>query len=253
MIVSVAGPTPYSFLMNTRLILVSLATLALGLSRPLAGADKPAASATGYTVLLDLKIDEKGAVEDATVAATEDSSPDHILERTSMEQARGMKLPPKLKDGQPIKYTVKAPFVYPMEGDEPDANLDLVRPVIHKAIQPAYPAELAAKSEVGGVILEAVIGVGGNVTSLTVLRSTNPAFAAAAVAAVNQWYFKPALRQGTAVESRWRLSICFATDVRQPDWKWRFAPRPSLGNYTVLHPTLPLPPKEAPAAPVPGK
>ncbi len=233
--------------MNTRLLVVALATLALGLSRPLFGEDKPAAAGTGYTVLLDLKIDEKGAVEDAIVAATEDSSADHVLERISMEQARGMKLEPRLKDGQPVKYSVKAPFVYPVEGDEPDANLDLVRPIIHKAIQPAYPAELAAKGEIGGVILEAVIGVGGNVKSLTVLRSTNPAFAAAATAAVNQWYFKPALRDGTAVESRWRLAISFATDVRMPDWKWRFAPRPSLGNYTVLHPTLPLPPAAPPA------
>jgi len=242
--------------MNTRLILVALATLALGLSRPLSAADKPAAAATGYAVVLDLKIDEKGAVEDATVAATEDSSADHILERISMEKARGMKLEPRLKDGQPVKYTVKAPFLYPVEGDEPEANLDLVRPIIHKAVQPVYPAEPAAKGEVGGVILEAVIAVGGNVSSLTVLRSTNPAFADAAVTAVKQWYFKPALREGTAVESRWRLSIGFATDVRMPEWKWRFAPHPSLGNYTVLHPTLPLPPKEAPAVPAvpaPGK
>ena len=239
--------------MNTRLILVSLATLALGLSRPLSGADKPAAAATGYTVLLDLKIDEQGAVEDATVAATEDSSADHILERISMEQARGIKLAPRLKDGQPVKYSVKAPFVYPMEGDEPDANLDLVRPTVHQAVQPTYPAELAAKGEIGGVILEAVIGVSGKVTSLTVLRSTHPAFAAAAVAAVNQWNFKPALRQDTPVESRWRLSICFGTDVRLPDWKWRFAPRPSLGNYLVVHPTLPATPKQTPASPAPGK
>jgi TonB family protein len=236
--------------MNTRFLCLALATTALGLSQPLRGDEKPAATGTGYTVLLELKIDEKGAVEDATVVATEDTSADHILDQLSMDKVRGMKLEPRVKDGQPVKYTVKAPFIYAIDGDQPEANLDLVSPKIHKAVQPAYPAELAAKGEVGGVILEAVIGVGGNVKSLTVMRSTNPAFAAAATAAVNQWYFTPAMKDGVAVESRWRLSIAFATDVRTPDWKWRFAPRPSLGNYTVIHPTLP--PKPAATEPKPA-
>jgi TonB family protein len=242
--------------MNTRSRLVLSATLALGLSRPLSGADTSANTGTGYTVLLELKINEQGTVEDATVAGSEDTSPDHILDQISMEKAHDMKLPPRLKDGRPVKYTVKAPFVYAIEGDEPAANLNLVRPAIRQAAQPVYPADLAAKGEVGGAILEVVIGADGKVKTLTVLRSTHPGFAAAATAAVKQWSFTPAVQDGVAVDSRWRLSVSFATDVRLPSWKWRFAPRPSLGNYTVVHMTAPPKPAATdlkPALPPAGK
>ena len=76
----------------------------------------------------------------------------------------------------------------------------------------------------------------------------------AATAAVKQWIFVPAKKDGVAVESRWRLAISFESDVVRADWKWRFAPRPALGNYAVVHRTLPsepvaMPP-QVPAQPV---
>lgn len=240
--------------MNTRKLLVSLAALSLGLSLPLGAADAPAKPKTGYTVVLEVKVDEKGQAEDAQVISSDDTSLDHALDKAALRKAKDIKLAPRLKDGKAVKYTVQAPFVFSVDGDEgPDAP-GAPKPKIFSAVQPVYPAELAAKGEVGGVILEVVIGTDGNVSNLKVLRSSNPVFEKAAAAAVQQWSFVPALQDGSPVASRWRLSVCFETDVLATDWTWRIPPRPSLGNYTVVHRTLAAEtPAAQPATPPAGK
>ncbi len=240
--------------MNTRPLLVSLALLSLGLGRPLFAAESPAPAKPGYTVVLELKVDEKGAVEDAHVVSSEDTTFDHALDLLAFEEARAMKLPVHQQDGHPVKYTARVPIVFPVEGDQgPQAN-ETPKPKFHAVVQPVYPAELAAKGEVGGVILEMVVDAKGNVAQLQVLGSSHPEFAEAAVVAVKQWVFAPAEMNGTPYESRWRMAVSFITDVRVPDWKWRFAARPSLGNYTVMHTTQaakPPVPEQKPAGPTP--
>jgi TonB family protein len=211
-----------------------LILLALGLSRPLQAETRP-----GYTVVIDIKMNEQGVPEDAKVVKSDDPSGDHVLEWTAMAKAKAMKVEPRLKDGQAVKFTVRAPFNFPVEGDEGPDNGQITRPKITQAVQPIYPAEQAAVGEIGGAILEAVIRADGTVATVKELRSTQPVFAQAALAAVRQWTFVPAQQAGKAVESRWRLSISFETDVSRNDWMWRVAPRPSLGSYTVIHRTLP--------------
>lgn len=237
----------------TRPLLVSLAALALASGPRLTAADAPAPAKAGpgYTVTLEVKIDEQGRAESARVVSSNDTSVDQLLNRTAIKLAQEIKLAPRLKDGKPVPYKVEAPFVFPVEGDEgPEAN-DAPRPKIHSAGRPVYPPDLAAKGEVGGVILEALIGANGNVTSLKVLRSSNPEFEKAATDAVSLWSFIPAQApDGQMVASRWRLAICFETDVRAADWQWHIPPRPSLGYYTVVHRTLP---DEPPAAATPAE
>lgn len=238
--------------MKTRPLFFLLALLSFGFGRPLLAADGSAPAKSGYTVLLEMQVDEKGAVEDAKILSSEDTSPDHVLDMLAFERARAMKLPVHEKDGHPVKYLAKAPIVFLVDGDQgPEAN-KVPTPGVHSAIQPVYPADLLAKGEVGGAIVEFSVDVKGNVTNLRVLDSSNPEFGEAAAAALKQWVFTPAKMNGTPFESRWHIAISFMTDVRVPEWKWRFAPRPSLGNFSVLHRTLPLPPaapEQKPAAP----
>jgi TonB family protein len=231
--------------MNTRFLLSLLALLLPGLG--LAASAAVTASA-GYEVVLEMKINEEGVVQDATVVSSDDTSADHILELLAMDAARNTKVPPRMKDGKPAKFTARAPFLFDVEGDEGPAANNAPKPKLRTAPQPVYPAELAAQGVVGGAILELVVGTGGNITSLQVLRSSHPEFAAAATAAVQQWVFAPALNNGVAVESRWRLAVSFESEALRADWKWRFAPRPSLGNYAVVHRV----PASAPV-PAPGK
>jgi TonB family protein len=244
--------------MNNRRLLTSFAILTLGFCLSASAEDKApavaAAPSTGYKVVLEMKITEAGTVDDATVFSSDDTSVDHILERMAMDKARTAKLPPRMKDGKAVAYTARAPFIFPVEGDEgPDAN-NAPKPSIHSAVQPIYPADLAAKGEVGGVIFELIIDADGKISKMKVLHSSNPEFEQAATTALKQWVFAPAKKDGVPVESRWRTALSFETDVLQPDWLWRFAPRPSLGNYAIVHRTLPDAPPATPGkAPEPAK
>lgn len=242
--------------MYLRPLLAVLIFLSFGLGRPLLAAAPAAGTQPGYTVVIDIKIDEKGALEDAQVIKSDDPTGDHLLERIAMAKVRAMKLEPRMKEGHATKYNVQAPFVFPVEGDEGPTTGPLSLPRIVKAVQPVYPAEQAGKGEIGAAILEVVIRADGTVAAGKALRSTQPAFAQAALVAVRQWTFAPSQQAGQAVESRWRLSLSFETEANHNDWMWRVAPRPSLGNYTVVHRP---PPAETPAAgakpvgPPPGK
>ena len=237
--------------MKNRKLLVFLTALSLGLSLPAPAADDAAKPKPGgYTVVLEMKVDEKGEIEDARVVSSDDPSAERLLEKKSFQKARELKLIPRVKDGKAVKYTARAPFVFPVEGDEGPEDPAVTKPTIRTASQPVYPPEEAAKGEVGAVILEAMIGVDGKVSDLKTLRSSSPVFEKAVMDAVAQWIFVPAAQNGSPVASRWRMSICFETDVLAADWTWRIAPRPSLGNYTVVHRTKPEPaPAEPPVVP----
>jgi TonB family protein len=234
--------------MNIRRLPVILTALCLGSGLSLSAADKPAPAKpdTGYTVTLEMKINAAGTVDDAKVISSEDKSVDHILERMAFEAAKQLKLPPRMKDGKAVAYTAREPFLFGVEGDEGPESDNAPKPSIHSAVRPIYPPDLAAKGEVGGVILEMVIGNDGSIKSLKSLRSSNPEFEAAAMTAVKQWVFNPAKnKDGVPIESRWRMALSFETDVLRADWKWRFPPRPSLGTYAFVHPTLPPTPPAA--------
>jgi periplasmic protein TonB len=65
-------------------------------------------------------------------------------------------------------------------------------------VNPVYP-EIAKQARVQGtVVLEAVIGPRGNVTSLTVLRPI-PLLDQSAIDAVRQWVYAPTLLNGVPV------------------------------------------------------
>ena len=237
--------------MKLRHLLAVLLLATLG--QPLRAATQTAAAMPGYTVVIDIKMNEQGVPEDAKVVKSDDPSGDHILEWTAMARAKAVKQEPRMKEGHAVKFTVRAPFFFPVESDEGPDNGQISRPKITHAVQPIYPAELASQGEIGGAILEVVIRADGTVASAKELRSTQPVFAQAALAAVRQWKFVPAQQEGRAVESRWRLSISFETDVSRNDWMWRVAPRPSLGSYTVVHRTQAPAAGDKPVAPPAGK
>ncbi|HEY2824797.1 MAG TPA: energy transducer TonB [Gemmatimonadales bacterium] len=243
--------------LSRRLVLLAAAIpgLALGVALKAAAAEAKA----GYTVVLEISVDDKGAAQDAKVFKTEDQSGEHILEQVAMEQAHAQKFEVRKKDGKAVAYTARVPYFFPVAGDEGAESNLAPRPHLHgpSQVQPVYPPELAAKGETGAAIIEVTFADDGAVKYTNVLRATRQEFADAAVAAVKQWHFTPAMRDGEAVSSRWRMAIVFRTEVSQPDWEWTVPPRPSLGTYSALHIMNPAAkPAAAPAnppAPAPGK
>lgn len=236
--------------MNTplRFLLTSVFALAL-----LAGV---AQAASGYKVIVEVTFDEEGLAEEARIVESDDPTGVQLLNQIAIRLAEDIKQAPRTdKDGKPVKFKARAPFNFPVEGDEGPAANEAPKPAIRSVVQPVYPPKLAAAGEVGGAIIELVISAEGKVTRATVMRSSHPEFANAAFAAVQQWQFAPAQKDGVAVESRWRVAINFSVDNKEADWMWRIAPRPSLGSFTAVRPPAPTeePAPAAEAAPTEAK
>jgi protein TonB len=66
-------------------------------------------------------------------------------------------------------------------------------PVLISKIQPDYPSAERRAGREGTVIVTAVVGNDGAVREPKVIRSVSPALDAAAVHAVMQWRYRPAL------------------------------------------------------------
>jgi TonB family protein len=58
-----------------------------------------------------------------------------------------------------------------------------------KKVIPVYPPLMQSARIPGQVVLDAIIHSDGTIGDVTVLRSTNPSFAQAAIAAVKQWRY----------------------------------------------------------------
>lgn len=78
-------------------------------------------------------------------------------------------------------------------------------------VDPIYPAPAQAARKEGIVILEAVIDAAGSVASVRVLRSI-PLLDQAAVGAVQQWRFTPALLNGEPVPVVMTVTVTFALE-----------------------------------------
>lgn len=234
--------------MKTPSRFVLLALLALGLTT--GRAQTP--PAPGYKVVVEISFDEQGVAEDGKIVQTDDPSGSQLLNQIALNLAAQVKQPVQRVDGKPVKFKARAPFNFPVEGDEgPEAN-NAPKPALRSIEQPAYPENLAASNTPGGAILELIIGADGTVRSVKVMRASHPEFAQSAETAVKKWIFAPAQKDGVAVESRWRIAVNFALEGHEPEWRWRVAPRPSLGSHTVVRTNRMLTPPAAAPAPAPA-
>jgi TonB family protein len=69
-------------------------------------------------------------------------------------------------------------------------------PTLMNKVMPVYPAIMQSARVPGQVVLDAIIHRDGTIGDLTVLRSTNGAFAQAAIIAVKQWRYTPIPYEG---------------------------------------------------------
>jgi TonB family protein len=74
---------------------------------------------------------------------------------------------------------------------------------------PVFPPGLAALDIKGTAVVEFVIGEDGHTHSVQVVKNTHSEFGAAVVAAVSQWQFVPAMRDGKPAAQRMRVPMVF--------------------------------------------
>jgi TonB family protein len=114
------------------------------------------------------------------------------------------------------------------------AGTDVPPPKRTKFVSPVYPPQAQAAGLRGIVILEIVVGTGGRVESVNVVRSVPP-FDDAATAAVRQWEYEVTKVDGKAVPVRLSVPITFA--LRLPAMtRASGVPELRLGAAPVLPP-----------------
>jgi len=77
---------------------------------------------------------------------------------------------------------------------------ELTAPVATQKVDPAYPLELMRRNVQGTVTLYAVIRNDGSVTDVRVLRGVDDQLDQYARAALAHWRFRPATKNGAAVD-----------------------------------------------------
>lgn len=89
------------------------------------------------------------------------------------------------------------------------ADSVMTKPSIIAKVQPAYPAQCVQAGVKGRVIVECMITSKGDVVGATAIRANDPALAEAAVAAVNNWKFAPATKDGVPTDAVIRIPVDF--------------------------------------------
>jgi len=84
------------------------------------------------------------------------------------------------------------------------------KPVLKKgAAQPVYPPDMLKKKETGSATVAFVVTKKGEVRDAKVIKQTNREFGSAALAAAEQWRYKPAKKKGAAVDCQIAVPIDF--------------------------------------------
>jgi TonB family protein len=164
-------------------------------------------------VVLNVAVSKKGDVEKIDVV-----SGNHLLADAAVHAVRKWKYRPYLLNGQPTEarttVTLNFAFAGNVENRAPaGARVQLPQGImagqlIHK-VQPVYPEEARQAKIQGTVLLDAVIGKEGAIVRLKPL-SGNPMLIPAAVGAVQQWRYKPYMRDGQPVEVETAITVNFA-------------------------------------------
>jgi TonB family protein len=190
---------------------------------------------SGYTVTVDIKLNEKGEAQSANLVNSGDGAAGEVLGKVALAMASKTKLPAQVNGHQTGPVTVRTPFFFAVKDDEGALADRAPKPTVKDAVQPIYP-RIFEKGVAGGAILEVVVGADGALTSVKTLRASNDEFARAATSAVKSWTFAPAQLNGRAVESRTRLAVAFDTKEEMAALEWRVAPRPQLASIVVSRP-----------------
>jgi TonB family protein len=112
-----------------------------------------------------------------------------------------------------VTLTPRAAFA--QDGAAPAKGL--VKPVLQKFVEADYPPEAVKDGKQAEVVLEVDIDATGKVTKATVVNPAGSGFDEAAVKAVEQFTFSPALRDGKAIPARIAYRYSFTLKDKAPD------------------------------------
>jgi TonB family protein len=194
-------------------------------------------------VVVHLLISETGDVEKADAI-----SGDPMLVRSATDAMKKWKFKPYLKDGHPVKVSTRMTYDFAFKDRVKDVSPDTtptepkplsgapsptpsivssaspsldsrsLQPVrvasaisqgmlIHR-VTPIYPASARINHVQGTVLLQAVIGKDGHLKSLTVISGPEE-LRSAAIGAVQQWRYRPYMKEGEPVDVSTTITVNF--------------------------------------------
>jgi len=164
-------------------------------------------------VVLEATIDTEGNVSKVEVLKGEHES----LNNAAVEAVKHWKYDPVILKGKPIpvKFTVTVKFSLKDKEEgtrKPAERSDHQGPKLVKKVNPTYPEEVKKEGIEGTVILEATIDTEGNVAEVKVLKGGIESLNKAAVEAIRQWKYEPAIIGGKAMPVNITVTIKFAPD-----------------------------------------
>ncbi len=113
-------------------------------------------------------------------------------------------------DGDPNSAGEGVPGGYPAASELPvNVTPEMQQPVLVKKVEPPYPPIALQLRIEGIVILQAVITRTGSVEEVTVQRSVHPLLDQAAVSAVKQWVYRPAMSNGRSIKVYFTVTVNF--------------------------------------------
>jgi TonB family protein len=110
-----------------------------------------------------------------------------------------------------LKYIVIAAAILGYSAyAQPNASpVDMATPDLKKWVQPTYPNELKKGKITGRVLVHFTVNENGKVSDARVHESTDPRFEAAALAAVEEWEFFPAIDSGKNIACSMQAPVVF--------------------------------------------
>lgn len=113
----------------------------------------------------------------------------------------------------PVVGTGTAPFIEPTPAITPKPSIFVdagVDPRYANGLQPPYPGRLQREQVEGKATVKVLIGTDGRVKTVQLVAADDPGFfKATEEQALKRWRFKPAMRDGVAVESWKQMTVHF--------------------------------------------
>lgn len=178
------------------------------------------AAGTQGTVVLSLTVDVTGKA--TNVQVTKSLSP--LLDQNAVSAVSQWRFAPASQNGVPMEQTVTTsvnfrllspsqlaqPVARPLQNSGPPANPPVdSRPVILYKVEPVYPEQASNARHQGTVVLSALAGADAQFHDMKVLRSLGLGMDEAALEAVKQWKFKPAMQNGQPVDYQVNIEVNF--------------------------------------------
>lgn len=124
--------------------------------------------------------------------------------------------------------------VAPPASAQPGQSEVVTPPSVVTHVDAQYPPSALASREHGDVMVAVTVDIDGHVSKVDVLESGGADLDEAAVVAVRQWTFSPALRAGKPVASRIRVPFHFAPPAAPPELVGPAKPgEPEVPGHTV--------------------